>query len=272
MVRRMGSLDGRVAVVTGGVSGLGRASARRFAMEGADLVLADLDEARGAEAVASLITETGCRAEFVATDVTQEPQVEVLMDGAVEAFGRLDVVLAAAGVSNADYVSGEVRVRSEDPEAGFLLHKDLADWNRVLDVNLSGVMLTARAAARRMIDLGNGGAIINIASVAGRLPLPGAGDYCVSKAGVIMLTAILSRELIGYDIRVNAIGPGFIETPMTAGMRQHPEGIERVNSLTPMQRFGTPDEIANTALFLASDESSYFTGQTLFPNGGMFVG
>ena len=268
----MTSLKDRVAVVTGGVSGLGRASARRFALEGADVVLADVNEQRGAEAVASIMDETGCRAAFFATDVTDEVQVDALMKGAIDAFGRIDVVLAAAGVSNADYVSGEVRARSEDPEAGFLIHKELADWKRVLDVNLSGVMLTARAGARRMIELGNGGSIINIASVAGRLPLPGAGDYCVSKAGVIMLTGILSRELVGYNIRVNAIGPGFIETPMTAGMRQNPDGVERVNALTPMQRFGTPDEIANTALFLASDESSYFTGQTLFPNGGMFVG
>ena len=174
---------------------MGRASARRFAMEGADLVLADVNEERGAEALASLISETGCRAKFFPTDVTDEPQVEALMDSAVGAFGRVDVVLADAGVSNADYVSGEVRVRSEEPEAGFLIHKDLADWKRVLDVNLSGVMLTARAGARRMIDLGIGGSIINIASVAGRIPLAGAGDYCVSKAGVIMLTEILSREL-----------------------------------------------------------------------------
>ncbi len=141
----------------------------------------------------------------------------------------------------------------------------------MLKINLTGVMLTDRAVARHMIEAGIKGSIINIASVAARVPLPGAADYNVSKAGVEMLTKVFAMELVGHGIRVNAIGPGFIETPMTQGMRDDPEGRQMMMAMTPMGRLGKPLEIANTAVFLASDESSYFTGQTLFPSGGMMV-
>jgi len=265
-------LKGQVAVITGGASGLGRASAERFAAEGADLVLADLNERAGEETAAAIAAETGQQVEFFELDVTDEEKTDALMRHAVDAFGRLDVVLAAAGVSSAGYVSGQVTVRIDDPETNYLVNKPPADWRQVIDINLTGVMLTARAAAQAMIGLGSPGSIINIASVAGRVPLAGAAEYSVSKAGVIMLTQVLGRELADHGIRVNAIGPGFIETPMTAGVRQDPEGVEMVMAMTPMQRFGQPSEVASTALFLASDESSYFTGQTLYPNGGINVG
>ncbi len=265
-------LEGRVAVITGGASGIGRACVKRFAQEGADVVVADLNPERGAEVVNEVRSSTNQRALFVPVDVTSEDDIERLADAAMSEFGRIDCAVAAAGVSNAHYVSGELQQRAEDPTAGFLVNKPVEDWKRVLDVNLTGVMLTDRALARRMIEAGNGGSIVNIASVAGKLPLAGAGDYCVSKAGVVMLTKMLALELSGQGIRVNAIGPGFIETPMTAGMRTNPEGEQRIIGMTPMGRMGKPEEIANTALFLASDESSYFTGQTIFPAGGMFVG
>lgn len=265
-------LEGRVAVITGGASGIGRACARRFAQEGADVVVADVDSKRGAEVVHEVKSSTNQRALFVPVDVTSEDDIEKLADAAMSEFGRIDCAVAAAGVSNAHYVSGELQQRTRDPMAGMLLNKPLEDWKRVLDVNLTGVMLTDRTLARRMIEAGNGGALVNIASVAGKLPLAGAGDYCVSKAGVVMLTKMLAVELAGQGIRVNAIGPGFIETPMTAAIRSDPGGEQRILGMTPMARFGRPEEIANTALFLASDESSYFTGQTVFPAGGMFVG
>ena len=265
-------LKGRVAVITGGASGLGRATAERFAAEGADLVLADLNARAGEEAAAAISADSGRQVAFFELDVTDEEKTEALMRHAVDAFGRLDVALAAAGVSSAGYISGQVTVRIDDPETNYLINKPAADWRRVLDINLTGVMLTARAAAQAMIGLGSPGSIINIASVAGRVPLAGAAEYSVSKAGVIMLTQVLGRELADHGIRVNAIGPGFIETPMTAGIRQDPEGLEMVMAMTPMQRFGQPSEVASTALFLASDESSYFTGQTLFPGGGINVG
>ena len=148
----------------------------------------------------------------------------------------------------------------------------ISDWQRVIDINLTGTMITDRIAVQHMLKLGTPGTIVNIASIAGKRPLVGAADYCVSKAGVIMLTNVMATELATTNIRINAIGPGFIETPMTAGIRQSPDWMDNVMMMTPMQRFGQPHEISSTALFLASDESAYFTGQTLFANGGMFVG
>jgi len=264
-------LEGRVAVITGGASGLGRATARRFAEEGADVVLADLNPDRGAEAKREIEASFNRRAIFVKCDVGREEDIDALVRRSVDEFGRIDCVLAAAGVSNAHYVSGEVRERSADLTANHLINKPVGDWEKVLKINLTGVMLTDRAVARHMIEAGIKGSIINIASVAARVPLPGGADYNVSKAGVEMLTQVLAMELVGHGIRVNAIGPGFIETPMTQGMRDDPLGRQRMLDMTPMGRLGKPLEIANTALFLASDESSYFTGQILFPGGGMRV-
>ena len=217
-------LEGRVAVVTGGASGLGRASAERFAAEGADLVLADLNARAGEETAAAITAETGRQVEFVALDVSDEDQTEALMRHTVDAFGRLDVVLAAAGVSSAGYISGQVTVRIDDPETNYLINKPAADWRRVLDINLTGVMLTARAAAQAMIGLGNPGSIISIASVAGRVPLPGAAEYCVSKAGVIMLTQVLARELADHGIRGERHRAGLHRNTHDGG---HPPGPRR---------------------------------------------
>ena len=133
-------------------------------------------------------------------------------------------------------------------------------------------MLSNRAIARRMVASGRPGAIVNIPSSAAKIPLVGAGDYSVSKAGVVMLTQVLALELMAHRIRVNAIGPGFIETPMTQDMQDSDQGRERMLNMTPMGRLGRPQEIANTALYLASDHASYMSGQTLYANGGMFVG
>jgi NAD(P)-dependent dehydrogenase (short-subunit alcohol dehydrogenase family) len=144
-------------------------------------------------------------------------------------------------------------------------------FRRVIDVNLFGVLFSDRAAAGWMVANGRRGSIINLASIAAKMPLQG-GAYSVSKAGVWMLTKVLALELATTGIRVNAIGPGYIETPMTALLRSDEERSRRVLGQTPMGRFGQPEEIANTALFLASDESSYFTGELLHPSGGMFVG
>jgi NAD(P)-dependent dehydrogenase (short-subunit alcohol dehydrogenase family) len=267
----MGALDGRVAVVTGGVSGIGRACAERFVKEGATVVLADITADKG-HGVAEDIARDGGDVHYHYVDVTDESSQQTLFDDVVDQFGQVDAVVAAAGIASASYVTGEVRERSTDPEANFLINKPLGDWQRVLDVNLTGVMLTNQMAVRTMIALDRPGAIVNIASIAGKRPLLGASDYCVSKTGVIMLTQILSAEVSAKGIRVNAIGPGFIETPMTAGIRQMPDWVQNVVGMTPMGRFGRADEVANTALFLVSDEASYFSGQTLFPNGGMFVG
>lgn len=261
-------LAGKVAVITGGASGIGAACARRFAAEGADIVIADLDAARAADTIAA-VEASGRRARFVRTDTSVEADNEALATATVEAFGRVDCLVAAAGIANADYVSGQDTGATGPRD---ILRVPVADWERVMAVNLTGVMLTDRAIAAAMIAAGNGGAIVNIASSAAAIPLRGGGDYCVSKAGVWMLTKVLALELVGHDIRVNAIGPGFIETPMTEVMRSDPAGETLMKRMTPMRRLGRAEEIASTALFLVSEDSSYLTGQLLFPNGGMFTG
>jgi NAD(P)-dependent dehydrogenase (short-subunit alcohol dehydrogenase family) len=267
-----GRLQDRVAVVTGGASGIGRACALRFAEEGAHVLVADLNRERGAEVVRE-VEARGRKARFVQTDTSQERECEAMADAALETFGRIDVLLAAAGISHALYISGtEPQTPRREREASLLLNKPTEYWEKVLNVNLTGVMLTDRAVARRMVEAGRGGSIINIASGAAKIPLVGAADYCVSKAGVWMLTKVLALEVAPHNIRVNAIGPGFIETPMTASLRSDEELRMRVIDSVPLKRLGQPEDIANAALFLASDESSFFTGEILFPDGGLFTG
>jgi NAD(P)-dependent dehydrogenase (short-subunit alcohol dehydrogenase family) len=267
-----GRLSGKVALITGGSSGIGRACARRYAEEGADVVIADRDARRGAEAADQIRKTSNRRVLFVEVDVALEDSVEAMVERAVTEFGRIDTVLAAAGIANAAYVSGVPQADDAPAESRNLVNAPLANWNRVLEVNLTGVMLTDRAVARCMIAQGVAGTIVNVASTAARIALPGAADYCVSKAGVAMLTHVLAMELVPHNIRVNAIGPGFVETPMTQAMQDDPEGRAMMIGMTPMGRLGTPLEMANTALYLACDESSYTTGHTLYPNGGMFTG
>jgi len=257
----------RVAVITGGASGIGRACAERFVAEGATVVLGDINEQAVGEAAAALESNGGT-AHPVVLDAASAADNEAMFELALAKYGRLDAVVAAAGLSHGGYVSGELNTRVSDR----LIDQPLEDWQRVIDVNLTGVMLADQLGARAMLEAGNGGTIVNIASAAAKIPLVGAVDYCVSKAGVWMLTKALAAELADTGIRVNAVGPGFVETPMTAGMRGTDEGRERMLAMTPMGRLGQTGEIASTVLFLSSDESSYTTGQILFPAGGMFVG
>jgi NAD(P)-dependent dehydrogenase (short-subunit alcohol dehydrogenase family) len=256
-----GRLDGRVAAISGGASGIGRACALRFADEGADIAVADVNGEGGAETV-ELVRERGRRALFVATDTTSEHDTEAFVARAASELGRLDVLVAAAGIAGAGGGPGERMV----------VDKPFAHWQRVLDVNLNGVMLTDRAVARHLIAQGSGGSIVNLASGNGKVPIAGGSDYSVSKAGVIMLTQVLALELARYGIRVNAIGPGFTETPMTEAVLADEEQRRRLERRTPLGRVGQPLDVANTALFLASDESSFMTGKVLFPDGGFFTG
>jgi NAD(P)-dependent dehydrogenase (short-subunit alcohol dehydrogenase family) len=270
------SLTNKVAVITGGISGIGYACAVRFAEEGASLVLVDLalDEQpdKGSEVARQLQADYGVEVIFVATDVTQEADVEALGAAVLDRFGRVDAVIAAAGIASGSRPAGATLDADADPDENLIINKPLASWQKVLDVNLTGVMLTNKVMARLMIDASIKGTIVNIASVAARQPLVNAADYCVSKAGVEMLTKVLSLELMPHEIRVNSIGPGFVETPMTASLRSENEGNMMAMSMTPMARYGKPEEIAETALFLSTPASSYFTGQILFPAGGMFTG
>ncbi len=270
-----GRLEGKVAVVTGGASGIGRATAIRFAEEGASVVVADLNPTRGDETVQA-VRRSGQEAVFVEVDTTSEEDNERMADIAVQTFGRLDILMAAAGISHAGYVSGgsdELPAGRGDsaPDREAAADAQMLNWERVLNVNLNGVMLSDRACGQRMVDLGNGGSIINVSSVMAKLPRAGGEAYCVSKVGVWMLTKCLALELVGQGIRVNAIGPGFIDTPMS-DMLQNDETLNRwVMSMTPMKRWGEPVEIADAAVFLASDEASFFTGELLHPDGGLFT-
>jgi len=261
------ALRDKVAVITGGASGIGRSCARRFAAEGARVVLGDINVEAAVEAAAE-IESAGGTAYAVRLDAAAPADNVAMIQAALDKYGRVDAVVAAAGLSHAGYVSGEKNARATTG----LLDQSVEDWQRVMDVNLTGVMLVNQAAAKAMIDGGIQGTIVNIASVAAKVPLRGGVDYCVSKAGVWMLTKAFALEMADYGIRVNAIGPGFIETPMTARMGADTDGEAWMRSMTPMDRLGTTDEIASTALFLSTDQSSYTTGQILFPAGGMFAG
>lgn len=273
----MGRLDDRVAVVTGGGNGIGRACCERFAAEGADVVVADVLEGPGREVVAA-VEAAGRRAVFHLLDAASPEDNEDAMQRALDDLGRLDVVVTSAGISGKGYVSDgntDAAVARMAASAGVMTDAvrsftefPLDDWQAVLDVNLTGTLLAIQSAARRMP---NGGSIITLASIAAKQPEAGTPSYSVSKAAVWMLTKFAARSLAGAGIRVNAIGPGFIDTNMTAVVRAIPQLEERFMAHVPMQRFGTPEEIANTALFLASDESSYTTGEIFHIDGGFYT-
>ena len=251
--------------MTGGASGIGAATATLFAAEGAAVVIADLASHReAADAVVASIEKEGGLARFVPTDVTDPAAVETAVATCVEAFGGIDAVVASAGVSAHPGRTGSFNS---------LLDLEPEHFAFVLDVNVTGVFLTARAAARRMLD--TGGSIVVLASIAAKRPT--AGVYSVSKAGVWMLTRCLAHELAPHRIRVNAIGPGYVETELLDGMARRSGGPDADaqarwrttrEQQVPLQRLGQPLEIARTALFLVSDEGSYFTGSLLHPDGG----
>ncbi len=258
-----GQLQGKVAVITGGGSGIGRACALRFAREGADVCVADLDQAAAADTTRA-VEAAGGRALAVRTDATDEAANEAMIRACVGAFGAVDVLVAAAGV-------GSPRPDAASAKPYTMLDIPFERFRAVIDVNLYGVIHSNRAAARWMVANRRGGSLINLGSIMSKMPSTG-GAYSVSKAGVWMATKCLAQELARHGIRVNAIGPGFIETPMTAPLRGDADRSRWAMGLTPMGRYGTADEVAATALFLASDESSFFNGEILHPSGGVFVG
>src|SRR5258708_19174099 len=252
-------LENKNALITGGASGIGRATAIRFAEEGANVFVADRHLAAAEETVAS-VRKLGHKSVAHQVDTSDEEQVNAMVARMLSDLGAVNIVVAAAGISHAHYgEEGQAEIR-------FLSNKSFGNWRKVLSVNLDGVFLTDRACADAMIKAGNGGRIINIASAAARLPTPGIGEYAVSKAGVWMLTRVLAMELAPFNITANAIGPGFIKTPMTAEIQAEKSPLmQRV----PMNRMGEPVDVANTALFLASEEGRYYTGSILHPDGGI---
>jgi NAD(P)-dependent dehydrogenase (short-subunit alcohol dehydrogenase family) len=276
-----GALHGQVAVITGGANGIGRATAIRFANEGADVVIGDL-LTQGADTLVSEIEAAGRRAVVAELDASDKEANEALADLAISEFGRLDVLVTAAGISYGDYRSGDIerdvkRAMAQldylDNPALMFCDIELDDWRRVIDVNLTGTFLAMQACSRKMIESGNGGRIVTIASIAAKDPDAGPVPYTASKAGVWMLTKKASRVLAPAKIRVNSIGPGFIATNMTA-LIGHADEQRKTELLAkiPLGRVGNPDDIANAALFLVSDQSSYMTGEILHPDGGWFTG
>jgi NAD(P)-dependent dehydrogenase (short-subunit alcohol dehydrogenase family) len=251
----MGRLDGRVAIVTGAASGIGRASAILFAREGARLIVAD-QNAEGVNATASLIGERGGSAEALAGDVGSEDFVKAYVGRALSAFGGLDIVYANAGISG-----------------GFtpLFEQTVGYWQQILQTNLIGPFLAIKHAAPHMVEKGRG-AIVLTASVAGLKANAGAAAYSASKAGVVSLAQTAATSLLGTGVRVNAICPGLIETGMTRETfeRARERGTAgKIGQLNPLQRAGGPEEIAAMALFLASDEASYVNGQAFPVDGGL---
>jgi NAD(P)-dependent dehydrogenase (short-subunit alcohol dehydrogenase family) len=244
-------LIGKTAIITGGGGGIGRSTAIRFAKEGARVAVADIDSTIGEETV-RLIKEDGGEAIFVKTDVTDSEQIKALINSTTSTFGALHILFNNAGVGNSE-------VRSVD------LSEE--EWDRVIDINLKGVFLGIKYAIPELIKAG-GGAIINTSSLLGLKGQKYVSAYNASKAGVVMLTQNASLEYGNYNIRVNAIAPGVIDTPIIDHWKQDERKWPIISRANALRRIGTPDEVANAVLFLASDEASFITGTTLSVDGG----
>ena len=244
------SLEGKVAVITGGSRGIGRTIAEEFAKAGAGVVVSSR-KLEACETVVGEIEKHGGRALAVAAHTGKTDQLEALVDETLEHFGRIDILINNAGTN---------------PHFGATINIEKAAWDKTFDVNLNGVFfLTQIIFNKWMRD--NGGVIINMASVAGLRPAPMTGAYSVTKAALIMLTNVLASELGAYGIRVNAIAPGFIKTDMSKAVWTSDMFKERVKML-PVPRLGETEDIVGAAFFLASDASSFMTGETIVIDGG----
>ena len=253
----MGRLDGKVAIVTGGASGFGRATVLRFAREGARVVVVDLDQPRGA----AVVEEVGEAARLVVSAVSAFGTAEQAVALARDELGRLDVLINNAGI-----VQGDDRDTWDTTEE---------KWDTVLQVNLRSVFVCSKAAIPVMLE-GGGGSIVNVASIAASVCTGGAA-YAASKGAILSYTRHTARELARRGVRMNAVSPGFMRTPMTTGERDGLDEVaqeERVAGFAshlPMKRMGAMDDIADAILFLASDEASYITGQEVIVDGGYVV-
>jgi glucose 1-dehydrogenase len=245
-----------VALITGAGQGIGAACARRFVKEGASVVLVDVNEAPGCTLAAALSDE-GHTAAFVRADVSRKAEVDAAVAEAVARFGRIDILVNNAGMTH----------------AAEFLDVEEKDFDRVIAVNLKSMFLMSQAVARLMVRQTwpdkRGGVIVNMSSVNAVLAIANQVPYVVSKGGVNQLTKVTAIALAPYNIRVNAIGPGTILTEMAkAAVLANEEGRRKILSRSPLGRCGEPEEIAAVAAFLASDDASYITGQTIYPDGG----
>ena len=246
-------LENKVAVVTGSSSGIGAAIALAFAAEGAAVVVNYSRHEDAAQKVLDKIEEAGGKGVVVGADVSDPKEVEAMIQQSVGTFGRLDIMVNNAGMER------------KMP----FLETPFEVWQETIAVNLTGAWLGCQAAAKQMVAQDEGGRIINVSSVHEDLAMPTNSPYCATKGGVRMLMRTLAVELAPHDITVNNIAPGAIETPMDAPLEQNPDEMKELLAEIPLGRMGKPEEVANLALFLASEDSSYVTGSTLFVDGGM---
>jgi NAD(P)-dependent dehydrogenase (short-subunit alcohol dehydrogenase family) len=246
--------EGKVAVVTGGAGGIGRATAELLAAGGARVLVADVKDREGRETVERIVAAGGVGA-YRRTDVTVEAEVEALMAAAVETYGRLDI-----GVNNAGIAGATARVT----ELSF------AAWRRTMDVNLHAVFLCMRAEIPRMLT-GGGGTIVNTSSAAGLMGFPGMAAYVSSKHGVIGLTKTAALEHARDGIRINAVCPGGVRTPMLEAFAGSEAALEAMGQTSPMRRLASPDEIAAAIVWLCSDAASFVTGTAMSVDGGVMA-
>ncbi|MDD5561884.1 MAG: 3-oxoacyl-[acyl-carrier-protein] reductase [Candidatus Omnitrophica bacterium] len=244
-------LKDKVALVTGGARGIGQAIAMTFAREGADIVVADVN-LEIAQKTSLEIEGLGRKALALDMDVTNYEKVEEGINKILDKMGKVDILVNNAGIT----------------KDNLLLRMSQADWDAVINVNLKGTFNCIKAVSRPMIKQ-RSGRIISIASIIGLMGNPGQANYAASKAGIIALTKTVAKELASRNINANAVAPGFIQTEMTAKL---PEDIKKkMLEAIPLAKLGTPQDVANTCLFLASDESSYITGQVITIDGGMVM-
>jgi NAD(P)-dependent dehydrogenase (short-subunit alcohol dehydrogenase family) len=252
-------LEGKVALITGAASGIGRATSLVFAEEGAKLVLADVDD-RGGEDTVAAVGERGSEAHYVHCDVSDPADVEELIAAAVERFGRVDCAFNNAGIGGASAPLAEY---------------ELEAWHRVLAINLTGVFLCMQSELRQMVAQG-AGAIVNAASVVGVIGYPELAAYNAAKHGVIGLTRTAALEYADQGIRVNAVCPGWTETPMVMdegpSPASDPEVYRAIAGMAPMKRLGMPDEIGHAVAWLCSDAASFVTGHPMVVDGGVTAG
>ena len=274
-------LADRIALVTGAGSGIGRAIALRFAAEGARVVVNDV-RLEAAEKTRAEMGAAGERALALAADVSDSAQVAAMFEAVGSRMGGLDILVNNAGIASTPTEDTAERARRADARImesvagqGIQTHLDVTmhmtdeAWHRMIGVHLNGTFFCTREALKLM-SRANRGAIVNLSSVAALMGLESVPHYSAAKGGILAFTRAVAREVASRNIRVNAICPGFIATPMTQGIS--PLQQRAVLSRTPLARWAEPEEVAATALFLASDESSFYTGQFLSPNGGLFIG
>ncbi len=243
-------LKDKVCVITGAAQGIGEACAMRFASEGAKVVVSDVQVEKG-EAVAKAVRDAGGEAMFFACDVSQKSDCVDLIQAAVDAYGSVDVHLSNAAI-----------IAAKD-----FLEITQDEWEQTIGINLNGFFYAGQAAAAQMVKQGSGN-IINMSSINAVVAIPTATPYTVCKGGVLQLTKSMALSLAPHGIRVNAVGPGTIATEMGKTMMSNPAAKKRVLSRTPLGRPGEPDEIASVCVFLASDDASYITGETIYCDGG----